>query len=420
MRKFVSAAMEQRRLCSTRSLTVPDGKLFTLVRKHFIYCLRFFIQGSERYPPDLHLPQFTYNEDLPEEREPRLPHADQEQPTNSPFDFSALFQPSDDGSSPALSILRTAPRSILRQDAESFFVGFSWGPLVSAFPDVSPIATTIPAAAPSPQALSLSYHQTQVPQTPAPAALSSNELATPMRGGVGIISCASTLRRTRTAPRRRPVSDREAMRQLVDCIGLSARKKVLAAGRTPRSSTLGPSRTKTLRFATEPPEPLDFAESWLAEAARYSPTAGVGAWRDDDSSKLDGTAVFALDVGGEDESDGASASDVPPSPSPSPRPGSAMSMLSRRSATPTGTLLMRLPHPNDTRGAATARQQQHSPREAPITPLSSSSMQPSISMRAAGDGSEDALEVLEERHRALMGEIANIEGRVGAMKRWSG
>ena len=202
------------------------------------------------------------------------------------------------------------------------------------------------------------------------------------------------------------------MRQLVDCIGLSARKKVLAAGRTPHGSTPGPSMAKTLRFATEPPKPLDFAEPWPAEAASYSPSAGARAWRDDDSSKLDGTAVFALDVGGEDESDGASASDAPPSPSPSPRPGSAMSMLSRRSATPTGSLLMRLPSPNDTRGVVTARQQQHSPREVPITP--------SINMRAADNGSENVLEVLEERHRALMGEIASIEGRVGAMKRWTG
>ncbi|KAI0277555.1 kinase-like domain-containing protein [Russula aff. rugulosa BPL654] len=374
---------------------------------------------SEHYPSDLHLPQFTYNGDLPGEGEPHLPDPHQEQQTNSPFDFSALFQPSDDGSSPAISVLRTTPRSILRQDAESFFVGFSWGPLVGAFPDLPPITTTTPAAAPLPPALS--YHQTQVPQTPTPAALrSSSELTTPMRGGIGIISCASTLRRSRTAPRRRPVSDREAMRQLVDCIGLSARKKVLAAGRTPRGSTLGPSRIKSLRFATEPPEPLDFSEPWPAEAARYSPSAGTGAWRDDDSSKLDGTAVFAFDAGGGDESDGASASDAPPSPSPSPRPGSAMSMLSRRSTTPTGSLLMRLPPPNDTRGAATARQLQHSLREAPMTPSSSSSVQPSINMRAADDGSEDALVVLEERHRALMGEIASIEGRVGAMKRWTG
>ncbi len=220
-----------------------------------------------------------------------------------------------------------------------------------------------------------------------------------MRGGIGIIACTSTLRRTRTAPRRRPVSDREAMRQLVDCIGLSARKKVLAAGRTPRGSALGPSRTnlKTLRFATEPPEPPDFSEPW------------PGSWRDGDSSKLDGTAVFALDVGGEDESDGASASDAPPSPSPSPRPGSAMSMLSRRSATPTGSHLLCPPIPDDTHGAMTAQRQQHSPREPLPLP---------IYLPTAGEGSEDdTLEALEERHRALMGEIASIEGRVGAMKR---
>ena len=209
------------------------------------------------------------------------------------------------------------------------------------------------------------------------------------------------------------------MRQLVDCIGLSARKKVLAAGRTPRGSTLGPLSAKTLRFATQPPEPLDFAEPWPAEAARYSPVAGAGARRGDDSSKLGGTAVFGLDVGSEDESDGASASDAPPSPSPSPRPGSAMSILSRRSATPTTSLLIRFPLSNDARGAATARQRQHSSREAPSTP-SSSFMRPSINMRAADDSLEDTLEMLEERHRALMGEIASIEGRVGAMKRWTG
>lgn len=385
--------------------------------KNSIYRVRFLIQGPERYPSDLHLPQFTYNEDLPGEREPSLPNARQEQPANSPFDFSALFQPSDDGSSPTLSILRTSPQSILRQDAESFFVGFSWGPSVGAFPDFPPITTTTPATAP---ALSLSYHQTQVPQTPTPAALCNSEFATPMRGGIGIISCASTLRRTRTAPRRRPVSDREAMRQLVDCIGLSARKKVLAAGRTPRGSTLGSSSAKTLRFATQPPEPLDFSEPWPTEAARYSPGAGASVRRGDDPNKLDGTAVFGLGVGSEDESDGASASDAPPSPSPSPRPGSAMSILSRRSATPTGSLLMRPPLSNDTRGAAAARQRQHSSHEAPSILSSSSFMQPSINMRVADDGLEDKLEVLEERHRALMGEIESIEGRVGAVKRWTG
>jgi len=200
------------------------------------------------------------------------------------------------------------------------------------------------------------------------------------------------------------VSDREAMQQLVDCIGLSARKKVIAAGRTPRGSALAP-RTKSLRFATEPPEPLSFGEPWPGDVS------SAGARRGGDLSTSDGTAVFALDVGGGDESDGASASDAPPSPSPSPRPGSAMSMLSRRSATPTGSRSFRLPLPD---AEAKAPRWQHSSREATTTLSSSSSPLPPIYLR---DDSGDVLEVLEERHRRLMGEIASIEGRVGAMKR---
>jgi serine/threonine protein kinase len=417
--KFVSVAVEQRRSCNTRSLTARNGKPSTLVRKRLVYCLRFLTRESERYPSDLHLPHFIYNEDLSGAREPRLPDPHQDQPTSTPvstpFDFSALFQPSEDYGSPALSVLRTTPRSILRQEAESFFVGFSWGPAIDAFPDVLPTTATTPTAAP-PTALSLSYHRPQVPQTPTSAAFGSGQFVTPMHGGIGASPYTNTLRRTRTAPRRRPVSDREAMRQLVDCIGLSARKKVLASGRTPRGSALGPSRTKALRFATEPPEPLDFAEPW--------PSSSASAVRDGDSSRLDGTGVFTSDVGGDgiggdgDESDGASASDAPPSPSPSPRPGSAMSMLSRRSATPTSSLLLRPPLPDDT------PQRQHIPREAAMAPSSSlslsSSHRPPIYLRTAGDDSEDALEVLEERHRTLMGEIASIEGRVGAMKRRTG
>ena len=369
--------------------------------KSLVYCLLFLIQELERYPSDLHLPHFTYNEDLSGMPEPRPldPHSsNQEQPTNTPgFDFSALFQPSEDNGSPALSVLRTTPRSVLRREAESFFVGFSWGPAVEAFPAIF-TTTTTPAAA-QPPALFVSYSHAQVPQTPMPAVLS-----TPMHGGTGTRSCASTLRRTRTAPRRRPVSDREAMQQLVDCIGLSARKKVIAAGRTPRGSALA-SRTKSLRFATEPPEPLDFGEPWPGDPS------SAGARRGGDSSTSDGTAVFALDVHGGDESDGASASDAPPSPSPSPRPGSAMSMLSRRSATPTGSRLLRLPLPDD---EAKAPRWQHSSREATTTLSSSSFPRLPIYLR---DDLGDALEELEERHRRLMGEIASIEDRVGAMKR---
>jgi len=393
MPKVASADMEQRRLCSTLSLTELCGKPSILVRKRSLdYWLQFLTQATERHPPELHLPQFIYNEDLSTTREHHIPDTKQEPSTtaSTPFDFSAFFLPSEGDSSPGLSALRTTPRSILREEADSFFIGFSWGPTADAFPDTT---TTTPA----PPAFA---YQTPAPQTPA---IVTNGFVTPRRG-IGTIPCASTLRRTRTAPRR-AVSDREAMRQLVDCIGLSARKKVLAAGRTP-SRALAQTKSKTIRFATRAPEPLDFTHTGHSEDASAAITG-----RDVDSSDP-GSVAFALeDVATEDESDDTSASDAPPSPSPSPRPGSAMSLL-RRSATPTGSLLSHHPPSEDTQNMTIVR---HS--EATTTVRTTSSPPPTYRCLT---GDEDTLDVLEERHRVLMGEIANIEGRVGAMKRRSG
>ncbi|KAI0289257.1 kinase-like domain-containing protein [Russula brevipes] len=276
---------------------------------------------SEHHPPDLHLPHFTYNEALSGSREPRFrnPHEGHATSISTPFNFSGFFQPSEDDGSFVPSILRvTPPRPILREEAESFFIGFSWGPRADAFPD-APVTPTTPAPA-----FAHDISAAQLPVAPAGA------LATPIRG-VGTTSCMSTLRRTRTAPRR-PVSDREAMRQLVDCIGLSARKKVIAAGRTPRSA-LSATKTKTLRFAIHAPEPLDFIRASDATGSNSS------SWRGGDSHDPDAIMVSTLEAAASgDETDLASIGDAPPSPSPSPRPGSAMSMLSRRSVTPTAWL----------------------------------------------------------------------------------
>ncbi|KAH9176411.1 hypothetical protein EDB89DRAFT_1941284 [Lactarius sanguifluus] len=227
-----------------------------------------------------------------------------------------------------------------------------------------------------------------VPQTPLEIARS--ELKTPMRRigtgtgtGTGTLPRPSTLRRT--APRR-ALSDREAMRQLVDCIGLSARKKVLEAGRTSRSAR---AKDKTLRFATH--APLNFTNG----------TVGPNG----DSGTLSSALALALAISDDEESDGASAStsEAPPSPSPSPspgpRPGSGMSMLSRRSVTPTATLLLQS-RTAPPWGAEVSTRRSPSPSPPP-------------------ECDKDELEVLEERYRALMGEIASIEGKVGAMRRLS-
>jgi hypothetical protein len=280
---------------------------------------------SEQHPPDLHLPLFTYNEGLSGvPAAPRLPDPSSTA-SSTPFAFSAFFQPSEEGST-ALIRTTTTSSSILREEAESFFIGFSWGPTDDAFPNTTP--------PPPPQRV------VPVPQTPLEV-----ELKTPMRRIGGTTTASTTLRRTRTAPRR-AVSDREAMRQLVDCIGLSARKKVLESGRTPRITTT--TTAKSLRFA------LNFTNGDSALALALAATSDE-----------------------EEESDGA---DAPPSPSPSPGPRPA-SAMSRRSVTPTATVLLLQPPP---------------------LPL---------------EGDEDELEVLEERYRALMGEIASIEGKVGAMRR---
>lgn len=130
----------------------------------------------------------------------------------------------------------------------------------------------------------------------------------------------STIRRRSTA-QRRAVSDREAMKQLVDCVGMSARKKVLESGRKPRILVLPSSRTlscglkKDVRFGPPHPHAI-IVRDHNENTAEESPNDPM-----------------AQDIAYPAGSD-CTESEGPPSPSPSPRPGSAMSMLSRRSATP--------------------------------------------------------------------------------------
>ena len=379
--------MGQRRLHSILSSMVPCGKPSTPVWKLSIRVMVVAHVGAavqERQPPSLHLPLFSYNEDLSGKLRSRVPEPT-EDPSSTPFAFSAFFQPSEESNSPGLSVLRTTSRSILREQAEPFFIGFSWGPTADAFPG-APMAPATPA--------SVHAHSTS-DLTPA---ATTTELVTPVRR-IASLSYTSALRRTRTAPRR-AVSDREAMRQLVDCIGLSARKKVLAAGRTPRSALAAATLSKTLRFATYSPAPLDFANAMDCDGSSAS------IRNNGDSSNAE-DMMFALGAAGEDESDGTSASDAPPSPSPSPRPGSAMSILSRRSATPTATL-PHSPLPKEIHERSTGR------RDEAMTPPQPWSLPVTYS---SPDSEDDGLGALEERHRALMGEIASIEGRVGAMRR---
>jgi hypothetical protein len=166
-----------------------------------------------------------------------------------PFAFSALFQSSQ--LSPGASILRGSPactRTISAYNpALNSFVGFSWGPRISAFNPQSPIHdTTSPARAP--------LHREPVNLTPRPTFplgitgslplpqmdTKAHAFLTPVRANsVPLVhhdGHTVSMPHTGTGRRmqgKRPMSDREAMQQLVECVGMSARKKVFESGQKP-------------------------------------------------------------------------------------------------------------------------------------------------------------------------------------------
>lgn len=227
-------------------------------------------------------------------------------------------------------------KSILRDPASGSFIGFSWGPVLDAFkadgqsPNARPIQPSTPLVS-------------RVPFTPigkrsASVQATPQRFMTPIRPNLGtpFSSAPGTIGRT---AQRRTVSDREAFKQLVSCVGMSARKKVLESGRKPRLLTLttassGRSRASTLKE-------LRFDRSVAVLGAdtgisyRLDPTST--------SSSAAGTSSFAtlsylsIPPPGPlipSESDSSMDSEALYSPSPSPRPSSAMSSLSKHSMTP--------------------------------------------------------------------------------------
>ncbi|KAH9476305.1 Serine/threonine-protein kinase MRCK gamma [Psilocybe cubensis] len=361
-------------------------------------------------PADLHLPQFTY-------ASPEQPAQPDEIPMNEPYEesaslsqgfaFSAFFQPSSN-ISPGLSVLRPSPGSTSKHlntplavstegasNSATSFIGFSWGPNRDAFPDETPAATSVlytsqsSETQPTPRPLIRTpLRPQQVHQTPGPFNHTHNTLSVPPTWGPGTFSTPgpfhafstpvkayavspyATLPRTstirRTAPRRN-VSDREAMKQLVDCVGMSARKKVLESGRKPkvlnifgskgansgrrRSGSMTGTMSKGTdgtrkelrfdRFTTPIPRP-DY--SGVSSIGRSAVIPELKFIIDEHHDASDVSYPYPPQQIYNEDTDQYVSSETsdsegggPPSPSPSPRPGSAMSMMSmsRRSATPT-------------------------------------------------------------------------------------
>ena len=174
------------------------------------------------------------------------------------------------------------------------------------------------------------------------------------------------------------------MKQLVDCVGMSARKKVLESGRKPRLLTL-PLRS-----------------SGVKKDVRFGPPPVIGPGDSSEGSQeAMMEAVDSLDGWDHSESEGP--------PSPSPRPGSAMSILSRRSVTPTISA-------------------SYSQRLGTVTTGSNNTLllnPPTVTHRKDHEGSSHgagqrsdqaftigALDVLEHKQASVMKDIEDIERRM--------
>lgn len=204
---------------------------------------------------------------------------------------------------------------------------------------------------------------------------------------------ASTLRRRSTA-QRRTVSDREAMKQLVDCVGMSARKKVLESGRKPRILTLSLSRSTS---------------GGLKKDVRFGPPHSQRAISAGDhhetSAENSADGIVAQDAVYPTASD-CTESEGPPSPSPSPRPGSAMSMLSRRSVTPSISA-------SYSQRRALGSSNGLSPNPLAVTFRSDKDFDPNVAEQLPDQTfTIGTLDALENKHASMMGEIEDIERRL--------
>ena len=299
-------------------------------------------------PSKLHLPQFTYMS-APAEQAATAGAPPEGESNQNTFAFSVFFQ-SSPLSAPGSLLLQPTPsktpganKSILRESSATSFIGFSWGPTRDVFEndDLNVDHSLHPGISATPRLL-------RPPTTP----LSSKvglpgatpqlyPFMTPVRPNgmtpFQTLPRASTVRRT---VQRRAVSDREAMKQLVSLVGMSARKKVLESGRKPRILTSGKSsRTSTLKELRFDRSVMvvnaDSGVSYRMDPTTTTTTDSVSLRMSGSLSGTSSSVPAGLLV--PTDSDVSTESDAPWSPSPSPRPGSALSMMSKRSQTPTVT-----------------------------------------------------------------------------------
>ncbi|KAI0630689.1 kinase-like protein [Trametes polyzona] len=439
----VSANLQDllRRLLTTAELRLGRNDVEEIMQHPFFETASFDNLHLKDKPAGLHVPEFTYATPVA----PAAPAQSSPDESHSRgFAFSTLFQSSPMTATGGASVVQATPsqgssRSILREQPQAAFIGFSWGPTKDAF-DKKSSSPQGKADRSTPVALRHLF----VPPTPFGAAAPSNihstpigpsryPFATPVRPNVltpfQTLPRASTVRRT---AQRRAVSDREAMKQLVDCVGMSARKKVLESGRKPRVLlSLTRSSLKELRFDRSVAVVGDGGVSYRVDAASQSGSQSnnesvLGGSLLSVSSRASGAGRGASANGnGNGSATGLTQevtvgdlsfssdpdSDAPPSPSPTPRPGSAMSILSRRSQTPTGSYLLRT---GSGSGSREARRSVSPSVAGSEVPRATVAYEDKSSFVANGpvEFSYEYLDQLEKRHRRLMGDLAIVEGRL--------
>lgn len=363
------------------------------------------ILSAQPAPSDLHLPQFTYAEPANVALSDMASTNDDSH--SQGFNFSALFQSSVASSSPAISLLQPGSSRPSRGDGPTAsFIGFSWGPTLNAFPQ-SEVKVSLPHHLTNKtprhfQQLSTTFTPNSKFSTPIdilPQMISvPNRYSTPNRPTS--LTPFQTLRRTGTVGRttvRRNLSDREAMKQLVDCVGMSARKRVLESGRKPRILTsFHSSKLKDLSFALKDSNSSEAGSSSLIQRRNSEPFQRISDERQE------------AEISASEET---SESEGPPSPTP--RQSSYMSILSsRRAATPTMT---------STR-SGTSSSLPGVPRNDGVRSRSNSS---SKSLQEGGTESlailrSPNLEEMERRLQKLVGEVMILEKKVGRVRRMIG
>ncbi|EKM50167.1 uncharacterized protein PHACADRAFT_213919 [Phanerochaete carnosa HHB-10118-sp] len=429
------------RLLSSAELRLGRTSVEEIMTHSFFQDMKWDDLHNRHKPEGLHLPQFTYATPLPGEGEEAAGNASD----SRAFAFSAFFHSSPLSAAVGSLLLPTPGRtqqtnkSILREPSVASFIGFSWGPSTDAFDGAEPNLAPVPPIAQTPRLVRQPFTPLVSKIAPVQATPQRFPL-TPMRPS-GLTPFRS-LPRPSTAKRtvqRRAVSDREALKQLVNCVGMSARKKVLESGRKPRILTSGSARSRSSTL-----KELRFDRSVMV----VNGDSGVSYRMDPTTTTSEsgiGTLSFALSAsaassGGVDlfipsDTDGETESEAPPSPSPSPRPGSAMSMLSKRSQTPTTTNFNGLqPGPRGTPNtngkahpsAATLIDLVRPPRQpqsatrgdrrplspAPLVEPAQPIHDTKESVKVTETLSYDVLDDLQHRHEKLMQDILGITGRL--------